>query len=105
MTRYRSHRGDGEQRIIGRDLQTFAQRLIGTAAVNVKNAQCVGDEKAIEFSPLQCLGQLNPKRQLPVSMRLAAWVPPQTGCGMSDCGALEAVKANAAISHCQNSRR
>jgi hypothetical protein len=49
MLRRRRHGGDGKQGIVGRRLQSFAQGLVGTAAIEVQNAEGVGDEKAVNF--------------------------------------------------------
>ena len=77
MLRRRRHGGDGKQRIVGRRLQSFAQGLVGTAAIDVENTKGVGDEKAIELPALERLGELDPEGQLLVAVRLAVRVPPK----------------------------
>jgi hypothetical protein len=105
MLRRRRHRGDGEQRIVGRRLQSLTQGLVGAAAIEVENAEGVGDEKAVELPALERLGELDPKGQLLVTVRLAVRVPPQARRRMGHGGAFEAVEADAAITRHTNSRR
>ena len=79
MLRRRRHRGDGGQRIVGRRLQSLTQGLVGAAAIDVENAEGVGDEKAVELPALERLGELDPKGQLLVTVRLARPSPPSYG--------------------------
>src|SRR6516165_5035132 len=86
-------------------LQSFTQGLVGVAAIDVKNAEGVGDEKAVELPALERLGKLDPEGQLLVAMRLAVRVAPQAGRRMGHGGAFEAVEADAAITRHTNSQR
>ena len=103
--RRRRHGGDGEQRIVGRRLQSFAQGLVGTVAIDVENAKGVGDEEAIELPALERLGELDPEGQLLVAVRLAVRVPPQARGRMGHSGTFEAVETDAAIARHSNSQR
>ena len=105
MLRRRRHGGDGEQRIVGRRLQSFAQGLVGTAAIDVENAKGVGDEQAVELPALERLGELDPEGQLLVAVRLAVRVPPQARRRMGHGGTFEAVETDAAIARHSNSQR
>jgi hypothetical protein len=86
-------------------LQSFAQGLIGTAAIDVENTKGVGDEKAVEFAALERLGELDPEGQFLVAVRLAVRVPPQARGRMGHGGTFKAVETDAAIARHSNSQR
>ena len=44
----RGHRRDEQQRIVDRDLRRLPERGVGVAAVDVVDAEHVGDEEAVE---------------------------------------------------------
>jgi hypothetical protein len=71
MPRRRRHGRDRQQRIVGRRLQPFAQGLVGIAAIDVENAERVGNEQTVELPALERLGELDPKGQLLIAVRLA----------------------------------
>jgi hypothetical protein len=105
MLSRRRHGGDGEQRIVGRRLQSLAEGLVGAAAIDVEDAESVGDEQAVEFPALKRLCELDPKGQFFVAVRLAVRVPPQARRRVGNGGAFETVEAYTAITCHSNSQR
>ena len=57
---HKRHRRHELQRIVDRDLGRMAQRRLEIAAINVVDAEHVGDEQAVELAALQDFGELDP---------------------------------------------
>ncbi len=94
MARRLRHGRHQEQRVVDRHLDGVLQRGIGGSAEHVIDAEHIGEEQAVELSPLQRLRQLHPVIEPCIILRPVARMLPQSRRLMRDAIHLEGVEAD-----------
>ena len=94
MLGHRRHGGDQQHRVADRDLHRMAQRRIGRAAVNVIDAEHVGQKNAVKPAALQSARQPGPVIEVGIAGRAVARMRPQPRRLVSDRVHLEGVEAD-----------
>ena len=94
MLGHRRHGGHEQHRVADRNLHRMAQRRIGRAAINVIDAEYVGQKNAIEPAAFQNARQPRPVIEVAIAGRAITRMRPQPRRLMADCVHLEGVEAD-----------
>ncbi|CUJ51345.1 Uncharacterised protein [Achromobacter ruhlandii] len=93
------HGGDGQQRVVDRQLDRLAQRQVGRVLVHVVDADDIGQEQAVEQAALQQARQVGPVVQRLVLRRGIARVGPQAVVDVADAVHVERVQEDLLFRH------
>jgi hypothetical protein len=96
MFRHHRHRGHELERIVDRDLRAIAQRRVEIAAIDVVDAEHVGDEQPVETAALEQLGEFGPVFEILVLPGAIARMRPQAGRLVPDAIHVEGVEPDLA---------
>ena len=91
---HRGHGGDLHERIVDRDLRAAGDRGGGRVAVDVVDADHIGQEQGVEAAPLEHLGQVRPVLDRVVLRGPRARVAPQPEALVIHAGHVEGVQGD-----------
>ena len=94
VLRHRGHGGDLHERVVDRDLRAVGDRRGGRVAVDVVDADHIGQEQGVEAAPLEHLGQVRPVLDRVVFRGPRARVAPQPEALVIHAGHVERVDGN-----------